>query len=143
MLDRLDVVAEFAQLLGLKVDGAGFELAWPSFKNAMHMADYDCYKAIHNSLLVLCMPEGLDAAEANERMPSPVALAKMERSSWQLRVMGGSGLLHVAARAFIKLGRDHEAIETASLAVSCKGLVGTQARTCVYTPTTPACLLSH
>ena len=50
-------------------------------------------------------------------MPSPTILAQYERESFDLREWGYH-LLGLGARAFRKLGRDDEAYETATIAVS-------------------------
>ena len=118
MIDRADILADFAELLGFGWNGVGFELTFPAAKSAMAILDYTSCKAMYKLSLILCMPEGaIDLTEANEWMPSPASMSKMERDSWMLRVMGSTTVLSLGARAYVRLGRLDEAFETASIAV--------------------------
>ena len=148
LIDRADVVAEFAEVLGFRWDGAGFELFFGAVKASYGvMADYETYKIMHNLLLLNCLPDdAIDLTEvitqthkqihtkgtqhihtrvrlhvhtqANKWMPSPSKLAKCERDSHFFRTMGMYATLSIGTRAFLRLGRDEEALETARIAVS-------------------------
>lgn len=70
-------------------------------------------------MLIVCDTEDeIDPAEANAFMPTPATLAQYERECFDFREWGAYHLLGLGARAFLKLGRDDDAYETARIAVS-------------------------
>jgi hypothetical protein len=74
----------------------------------------------HRLVLYLASPQAaaLDK-EAGAWIPAPAALFELDRSTTWGYVCGGAFcVLHLAARAFLQLGRDDDAFEVARLAVS-------------------------
>ena len=55
--------------------------------------------------------------QANSWIPSPNTLAEYERGSPNVRTMGMYAILSIGSRAYLRLGRDDEALETARIAV--------------------------
>jgi hypothetical protein len=80
----------------------------------------DEFAAYHRLSLYLASPQtpALDK-EASAWIPSPAALFELDRAGCYGYTCGGiSSVLHLAARAFLQLGRDDDALEVARLAVS-------------------------
>ena len=118
MMDRFSIIADMTTAAGFMWDDIGFELWFPSVKAACPSLQYIPWKVHLKLMLIVCTPDGeIDATEANDSMPSPTILAQYERESFNLREYGYH-LLGLGARAFRKLGRDDEAYETATIAVS-------------------------
>ena len=119
MIDRPSVVADITEAAGLEWDDIGFELYFPAVKAKVIALDYNSYKAHLKMMLIVCDTEDkIDPAEANAFMPTPATLAQYEREGFLFREFGAYHLLGLGARAFLKLGRDDDAYETARIAVS-------------------------
>ena len=118
MMDRFSIIADMTTAAGFMWDDVGYELYFPNHKAAAPSVQYIPWKVHLKLMLIVCTPDGeIDATEANDFMPSPTILAQYERESFDLREWGYH-LLGLGARAFRKLGRDDEAYETATIAVS-------------------------
>ena len=121
-------------LLGLDttalVEAIGFTLTKDGLKRIEAMADDPesldrsdnsnrCYCRIAT---FLASPKGaVHEIDINQWMPSPTSLAELERTDktpWSLRWFALKDLVSFGARAFLKLGRDDEALELARIGVS-------------------------
>ena len=119
IIDRPSVVADITEAAGLEWDDIGFELCFPALKTKIPAIDYNSYKAHLKMMLIVCDTEDeIDPAEANAFMPTPATLAQYERECFDFREWAAYHLLGLGARAFLKLGRDDDAYETARIAVS-------------------------
>ena len=95
--------------------------AWPNFGElpAGEIGSGHGEKAYHRLMVYLVLPQtvGVDA-EFSDWVPPPGELAQIERKSpWNFD-FAYLGILHLAAEAFLKLGRDSDAAEAARIALS-------------------------
>lgn len=122
VLDQPSKVFSLLKAIGFTWDTKGFEhfdLYWASIKAVLPTLDRDCETTAMRLMMFLVSPDSsIDHAEVNLWIPSPKELAKMERGNTWVRRYVLYDLTSTAARAFLKLGRDNDAYELASLAVA-------------------------
>ena len=96
-----------------------FELWLLAIQAANPLSDRDMYLNFVRIAIFLSSPDGtIDAAEVNEWIPSPSALADFEKTAVPVKVFGSFDVTSFGARAFLKLGRDDDACELARLAMA-------------------------
>ena len=121
LLDATEKVQEMLETLGFTWDKTGLERLDMCIRafSAFYPLAQDRYEVIYARLIMLLSfpKEKFDLAEVNEWMPSPKELREMEKTDSLSRIHCSSDLSSHGARAFLKLGRDEDAYELASLAV--------------------------
>ena len=122
LLNMPDAVNEYLKTVGFTWDKQGFQSIdmflsafagkWPGNNE----------EGIRISVLLfvfLSASEGaIDTAEVNSWMPSPEAIARMERETPMIRLFCVVDITGLGARAFLKLGREDDAFELARQAVA-------------------------
>jgi hypothetical protein len=110
-------------VLGCVWSSAGFECC-DALSAAMGKATSSLKPAPDAVLMRLLMflaspsPSPAIDTKAGAWIPTPPQLAQHERDYGYARQVGMMGILNLGARAFLKLGRDDDAVETAHIAVS-------------------------
>ena len=115
--DRASVVCDVLESLGFSWDGPGFQLFFPIFKGQMFDANYEITQALVRLLLILS-DDRVETLKANGWMPSPEALAYYERDHFDFRENSIASTISLGARAYYKLGRYDDAVETATIGIS-------------------------
>lgn len=107
--------------LGFTWDEDGLDLMDRSItahKASLPTIDAKCVSSVYRLLLIVTSAEGtIDEAEANAWIPSPSALAEMEKRDVWVQRWGAVDVCSFGARAFLRLRRDDDAYELARLAL--------------------------
>jgi hypothetical protein len=106
-----------------------FQVALPSDTHGADMRG--AFTAEFRIALILSDLAAHVEEEANAWMPSPAALADLERKVKWIPRFGTNDIVSFGARAFLKLGRDDDAYELCTIAVSPEQ--GTQKKTALVT----------
>ena len=123
IVGRASDSAALLNSVGFTWSKEGFEnhddLFHPAFQGAFPVIMSEPDKVYYRLLVFLASPPGLiNEDEVNAWIPTPAALAEMERGYRVIQTMAVFDLTSFAARVFLRLGRDDDAFEMASLAVA-------------------------
>ena len=123
MLGLLDKAADMLNVCGFTWDDAGFERfdEWLKPMKAIFPPVEEAYYIVMIRICIfLSSPPGsIDEVEVSEWMPSPQELAHMEKNYVIFRYWSTIGdVTSCGAKAFLRLGRDDDAYELASIACS-------------------------
>ena len=121
LLGQHGKAASLLKAVGFTWDAQGFQrfdTFFSAYQAVAPSLDHKCESTGNRLRIFLASPDGaIDEAEVNEWIPSPTALAEMERGYMWFHRYGMYDVTSFGALAFLKLGRDDDAAELARLAV--------------------------